>query len=56
MRGEHESFARVEAAALEAKRRHFRLTTPGERIEEAFDLNDLANEIREGVLRARARR
>lgn len=50
---EAEAWARMEAAVLELRRQEFRRTTPGERIEEAFELNEFANELREGVLKAR---
>ncbi len=40
---------RGEEATLALRRREFRETTPGERIERAFDLNELADELREGM-------
>ncbi len=48
---EPDPWKRMEAATLEQRRREFRATTPGERIERAFELNDLANELREGMER-----
>ena len=49
-----ETLARMDAATLELRRRDFRATTPGERLDEAFELNELANELRAAVLRAQA--
>ena len=46
---EPDPWRRMERAKLEARRREYRETTPGERIERAFELNELANEIREGM-------
>lgn len=46
------AYARMEAATLELRRREFRDTTPGERIEQVFELNEFVDELREGMLRA----
>lgn len=48
---EPDPWKRGERATLELRRREFRETTPGERIERAFDLNELADELREGMER-----
>ena len=39
----------MERATTELRRREFRETTMGERIEQGFELNELANEIRAGM-------
>ena len=46
---EPDPWRRMEAATLALRRREFRETTPGERIERAFELNELANEIHDGM-------
>lgn len=46
---EPDPWKRMEAATLELRRRTYRATTPGERIERAFDLNEIAIELREGM-------
>jgi hypothetical protein len=46
------AWARMEAATLAYRRRHYRETTPGQRIEEAIELSELAMELREAMLRA----
>lgn len=48
---EPDPWKRGARATLELRRREFRETTPGERIERAFDLNELADELREGMER-----
>ncbi len=50
---EEAAWKRMEAATLEYRRREFRETTPGQRLEQAFELNELASELRAGFLRAR---
>jgi hypothetical protein len=46
------AYARMEAATLELRRREYRETTPGERLEQAFALSQFAIELRDGYLRA----
>ena len=46
------AYARLEAATLALRRREFRETTPGERIEQVFELNEFVDELRKGMLRA----
>ena len=46
------SFSKMERAKREERRRRYRDTTPGERVEEALRLSALASELRSG-LRAR---
>lgn len=46
---EPDPWKRMEMATAELRRREYRQTTMGERIERAFELNELANEIRAGV-------
>lgn len=46
---EPDPWKRMERAKLELRRREYRETTPGERIERAFELNELANELREAM-------
>lgn len=46
---EPDPWKRMERATTELRRREYRETTMGERIEQAFELNDLANEIQAGM-------
>jgi hypothetical protein len=47
-----DSFSKAERAKLDERRRRYRDTTPGERVESALALSELAAELRSG-LRAR---
>ncbi len=49
---EPDPWKRMEQVTLAERRRHYRETTPGERIEEPYEQNEHANEIHEGELRA----
>ena len=42
---EPDPWKRMERATIELRRREYRETTMGERIEMGFELNDLANEL-----------
>lgn len=43
------SFSKLERAKREERRRRYRDTTPGERVEEALRLSELASELRSGL-------
>ena len=43
------SFSKMERAKREERRRRYRVTTPGERVEEALRLSELASELRSGL-------
>jgi hypothetical protein len=43
------SFSKIERAKREERRRRYRDTTPGERVEEALRLSALAAELRSGL-------
>ena len=43
------SFSKMERAKREERRRRYRDTTPGERVEEALRLSELASELRAGL-------
>jgi hypothetical protein len=49
------AYARMEAATLELRRREYRETTPGERIEQIFELAEFANELQDAVSRAKGK-
>ncbi|MCB0864596.1 MAG: hypothetical protein KDB58_02685 [Solirubrobacterales bacterium] len=46
---EPDPWKRMERATTELRRREYRETTMGERIELAFELNELANELQAGM-------
>lgn len=43
------SFRRMEKATLRDRRRRYRETTPGQRIEAALELSELARELKTGL-------
>jgi hypothetical protein len=43
------SFSKMERAKREERRRRYRDTTPGERVEEALRLSEFASELRSGL-------
>lgn len=49
---DQEWFERLARIELEERRKRFRATTPGERLEQAFELSELGRQLREGTTRA----
>ena len=49
------AYARMETATLELRRREYRETTPGERIEQIFELAEFASELQDAVSKAKGK-